>query len=102
LRVQRQDGSLQQLLEETELKHAQHSADSEVPGGREEQTHLLTLCNSTDGALGLTLAAWRGEDEQESQKSIQHLRRSVMGDHYPPYQRTLPGIIGPGSWSSKG
>lgn len=68
LRAQCQDRLLQQQLLETETKRSQHSTDWEVPRGREEQTHLLALCDSADGALGITLAACRGGDEQESQE----------------------------------
>lgn len=49
-------------------------------GSIEEQTHLLALCDSTDGAPGLTLAAWKERGEQESQKIDQPLRRSLLGD----------------------
>lgn len=80
LRAQHQDRPLQQLLGETELKHSQHSTRSEVPGSREEQTYLLALRDSADGALSITLAAWREGDEQASQKINQPLRRSLMGD----------------------
>lgn len=67
LRTRRQDRPLQQLLGEMELKHSQHSTHSEVPESKEEQTYLLALRDSADGALGITLAAWREGDEQESQ-----------------------------------
>lgn len=78
LRAQRQDRPVQQLLGETELKPSQRSTRSEVPG--EEQTHLLALCDSADGALGVALAAWREGDGQESQMINQPPRRSLMGD----------------------
>lgn len=79
LRAQCQDRALQQLLGETELKHSHRTTRSGVPGSREEQTHLLALRDSTDGALGIALAAWR-RDEQESQKINQAPRRSLMGN----------------------
>lgn len=80
LSTRRQDRPLQQLLGEMELKHSQHSTHSEVPESKEEQIYLLALRDSADGALGITLAAWREGDEQESQKINQPLRRSPMGD----------------------
>lgn len=45
-------GPVQQLLGETEL----NAPSTEEPGSR-EQTHLPALRDSTDGALGVTLAA---------------------------------------------
>jgi len=80
LRAQCQDGALQQLLGGMELQGSHRSTRAEVPGGRGEQTHLMALCDSADGALGITLAAWREGDEQESQRISQPLRRSLMGD----------------------
>lgn len=80
LSTRRQDRPLQQLLGEMVLKHSQHSTHSEVPESKEEQTYLLALRDSADSALGITLAAWREGDGQESQKINQPLRRRPMED----------------------
>lgn len=99
LRAQHQDRPLQQLQGETELKQSQHSPCSKAPGTREEQTHLLALCDSADGALGITLAAWREGDEQESQSAPE---KKPDEGQYLPHQRTSGGIRGAGNWSSRG